>query len=176
MATTGQSLLDLLAGGKAMRAQEITAHLGVSVVSVYWAARYLVRRGYIIKSEEGYQITNNGRFFLASGKRRSSGSQKGDFAARSRLSLRGRVWNLIRIRTMWSIDDLLMTLADGTEKDAERGLWRYVRALLEAGYVERTPRNPQLFRLINNTGRQAPALNTRSKTLTDPNTGEVHDV
>ncbi len=80
--------------------------------------------------------------------------------ARSRVfpPLRTRAWNLIRMKTAsWSVDDLLMTLADGTEKDAERGLKRYVRALLKAGYVERTPRNPQLFRLVKNTGRLAPA-------------------
>lgn len=76
----------------------------------------------------------------------------------------------------WSADDLLMPLADGTEKDAERGLKCYVWALLKAGYVERVPHTPQLFRLVRNIGRLAPALNTPAKKFTDPNTGEVHHV
>lgn len=174
--TIGQSMLEELAGGKVMLTRELAARLGVPADNIRSAARLLAERGYIVKMEGCYQITDNGQDFVASEAERMPGLQKGDFTARSRFSLRTRVWNLIRIRTLWSIDDLLMTLADGTEKDAEKGVKRYIRALLKAGYVERTPRNQQLYRLVRNTGRLAPSLNTPARTLTDTNTGEVHHV
>ena len=174
--TIGQSILEELAGGKVMLTRELAARLDVPADNIRSAAKLLVGRGYIVKMEGCYQITDKGQDFVASEAGRMPGAQKGDFAARSRFSLRTRVWNLIRMRTLWSVDDLLMTLADGTEKDAEKGVKRYIRALLKAGYVERTPRNPQLFRLVRNSGRLAPALNTPARTLTDPNTGEVHHV
>lgn len=175
-ATIGQAMLELLADGKTMLRREMASCLGVPSDTIRTSGRTLVSRGYVVDMEGCYQITDKGQGFLASGKACSNGSQKGDFVARSRFSLRTRAWNLIRMKTAWSVDDLLMSVADGTEKDAERGMRRYVRALLKAGYVERTPRNPQLFRLVKNTGRFAPALNTPAKTLTDPNTGEVHNV
>lgn len=175
-ATIGQAMLELLADGKTMLRREMASCLGVPSDTIRTSGRTLVSRGYVVDMEGCYQITDKGQEFLTSGKTCSNGSQKGDFAARSRFSLRTRAWNLIRMRTTWNVDELLMSLADGKEKDAERGLKRYVRALLKAGYVERTPRNPQLFRLVKNTGRFAPSLNTPAKTLTDPNTGEVHNV
>lgn len=176
-ATIGQAMLELLADGKTMLRREMASCLGVPSEVIRKSCATLVSRGFILDMEGCCQITDKGKAFLASMKNCSNGPQKGDFTARSRFSLRTRAWNLIRMKTAsWSVDDLLMTLADGTEKDAERGLKRYVRALLKAGYVERTPRNPQLFRLVKNTGRLAPALNTPAKTLTDPNTGEAHHV
>lgn len=175
--TTGQAILNELAGGKVMLTRELASRLDTPIDNIRSTARRLLERGYITRNEGCYQITEKGQDVIAFGRTCVAGSQKGDFATRSRFSLRTRAWNLIRMKTAsWSVDDLLMTLADGTEKDAERGLRRYVRALLKAGYVERTPRNPQLFRLVRNTGRLAPALNTPAKTLTDPNTGEVHHV
>lgn len=175
-ATIGQAMLELLADGKTMLRREMASCLGVPSEVVRKSCATLVSRDYILDMEGCCQITDKGKAFLASMKNCSNGPQKGDFATRSRFSLRTRAWNLIRMRTTWNVDELLMSLADGKEKDAERGLKRYVRALLKAGYVERTPRNPQLFRLVKNTGRFAPALNTPAKTLTDPNTGEVHHV
>ena len=174
--TTGQAILNELAGGKVMLTRELASRLDTPIDNIRSTARRLLERGYITRNEGCYQITDKGQNFITFGKTCVAGSQKGSFAARSRFSLRTRAWNLIRIRTMWSVGDLLMALADGTEKDAERSLKRYVRALLKAGYVEQTPRTPQLFRLVKNTGRFAPALNTPAKTLTDPNTGEVHNV
>lgn len=174
--TIGQAMLNELAGGKVMLTRELAARLEVPADRIRSAAKHLVNRGYLVRMEGCYQLTDKGQDFVASEVRLTESSQKGDFTARARFSLRTRVWNLIRMRSLWSVDDLLMTLADGTEKDAEKGVKRYVRALLKAGYVERTPRNPQLFRLARNTGRLAPALNTPARTLTDANTGEVHHV
>ena len=166
--TTGQAILNELAGGKVMLTRELASRLDTPIDNIRSTARRLLERGYITRNEGCYQITDKGQNFITFGKTCVAGSQKGSFAARSRFSLRARVWNLLRMRTAsWSVDDLLMTLADGTEKDAE---------LLKAGYVEQTPRNPQLFRLVKNTGRLAPSLNTPAKTLTDANTGEVHNV
>lgn len=174
--TIGQAILNALAGGKVMLTRELASRLGSPAENIRSAAHALIERGYIMRGEGCYQITDKGQDFVADGKTCVAGSQKGDFAARSRYSLRTRAWNLIRMRTTWSIDDLLMTLADGTERDAENSLKRYVKVLCKAGYVERAPRNPHLYRLINNTGRLAPSYNSPARTVTDPNTGEVHHV
>ena len=104
------------------------------------------------------------------------GGKPGMSVARYRTSLRARAWNLMRIKMWLSVDDMLMTLADGSEKCAEKDLRRYIRALRKAGYIAHSTRNPQLFRLVNNTGRNAPAYNTKRETVTDTNTGEVHHV
>lgn len=175
--TIGEAMLEHLADGSVVMGRTLASQIGVPMAVLSDSGRRLEKRGFVTRTEGCYQITSAGQSFVSEHKSLRSVWKQGDFAARSRFSLRARVWNLIRMKTAsWSVDDLLMTLADGTEKDAERGLKRYIRALLKAGYVERTPRNPQLFRLVKNTGRLAPALNTPAKTLTDPNTGEVHHV
>ena len=128
-ATIGQAMLELLADGKTVLRREMASCLGVPSEVIRKSCATLVSRGFILDMEGCCQITDKGKAFLASMKNCSNGPQKGDFVARSRFSLRTRAWNLIRMKTAsWSVDDLLMTLADGTEKDAERGLKRYVRA------------------------------------------------
>ena len=113
--TTGQAILNELAGGKVMLTRELASRLDTPIDNIRSTARRLLERGYITRNEGCYQITEKGQDFIAFGRTCVAGSQKGDFATRSRFSLRTRAWNLIRMKTAsWSVDDLLMTLADGT--------------------------------------------------------------
>ena len=124
MAAIGQLFLEALADGKPVYGRDLASRLGVPADNIRLAGHRLVQRGYVQRAEGCYQITDAGQACLASGKHRTSGPERGDFVARGRMSLRARVWNLIRMRNLWSIDDLLMTVAAGTEKDAENGVRR----------------------------------------------------
>ena len=70
-------------------------------------------------------------------------------------------------------------LCDGSEKDAGRSLSRYLEALEAAGYLLALPRRGEdgrkRWRLRRDciTGPEAPAYNTRTRRVTDCNTGEV---
>lgn len=81
-----------------------------------------------------------------------------------------------RTRKVLNIIATIEQVVDCTESDAEKNLQRYVRALAKAGYLTESKREKGRWHLKRNTGRLAPALNNSARTLTDSNTGEVHDV
>lgn len=168
------AILEALADGEEHFIRDLAATLEVSAKKIADSGGHLVRNGYATRGLGVYRATEKGLAALKAGLRH--GGKPGMSVERYRTSLRSRAWNLMRIKMWLSVDDMLMTLADGSEKSAERDLRRYVRALQKAGYVTCSTRNPQLFRLVNNTGRNAPAYNTKRETVTDTNTGEVHHV
>lgn len=176
---TGRAALELMADGKCRFVREIVAELGISHYSAKEAGKRLAVRGLLERTvADGVsvvRITDAGRAFLASN-HPLAGPGKGTSANRHRTSLRARAWNVMRMREWWDVADLLMTVADGTESDAEKNLQRYVRALAKAGYLTESKREKGRWRLKRNTGRLAPALNNPARTLTDSNTGEVYDV
>lgn len=75
-------------------------------------------------------------------------------------------------------------MADGSERDAEGNLRKYLRALVNAGIVRvETERergkaltSPGYYRyqLIINGGRKAPVWRAASNTVYDPNSGTVY--
>lgn len=92
-------------------------------------------------------------------------------------------WRAMRIREVFSLDDLMQLVCDGGEKDAVRNLGGYVRALAAAGYLvpmrrQNSARHPGRWRLTSkgNTGPEAPAWNKKSGMVKDPNTGEAFNV
>lgn len=168
------AILEVLADGEEHFIRDLAATLDVSAKKIADSGGHLVRNGYATRDLGIYRATEKGLAALKAGLRH--GGKPGMSVARYRTSLRSRAWNLMCMKMWLSIDDMLMTLADGSEKGAEKNLRRYVRALRKAGYIERSARNPKLFRLVNKTGRNAPAYNMRRETVTDTNTGEVHHV
>lgn len=177
--STGRNILVFMTDGKRRFVREIAAELGMQHDVVRKICTRFTVRGMLLKEQcEGvgvYRITDAGAHFQTRNEP-MDGPAKGSRAEYHRGSLRARAWRVMRMREWWSVSDLLLTIADGTEKDAEKGLTRYVRALSLAGYVVPSKRTPDRWRLVQNTGHLAPALNTQARTLTDPNTGEVHDV
>lgn len=99
-------------------------------------------------------------------------------------SLRVRVWRAIRIRSSFSIPDLLPIVTKGAEKDAQSNIYKYVKALEEAGYLIRMGKRMRgtamtsngfarwRLDLEKNTGPQAPVWRMSKGILFDPNTGE----
>lgn len=162
-------ILELL-NGQSRPAREIASLLELSPDRVTKTCNRLVRRGLLATGSSAYSITETGK--AAACKEPVDGTAKGSLACRFRDSLRARAWRVMRMKEWWSLDELLMTVADGTESDPGRNLSRYIRALRKAGYLIASQRDNHRYHLALNTGRLAPALNSTERTLTDPNTGE----
>jgi len=95
--------------------------------------------------------------------------------------LRQRAWWVMRRRSRFSLQELLSTLADGSERDAASNLGKYLRALEKAGVIRReAERQPGAaltsnghirYRLAINTGRKAPVWRAKSNAVYDPDSG-----
>jgi len=107
-----------------------------------------------------------------------------------RAPLRTRLWRAMRVEAQygsrWTVRALLK-LADGhREADGPSNASKYVRALYRAEYLARFPRNGKQpadgwrYRLVRNTGPEAPALRrptaAGAAVLFDPNTGDLIDL
>lgn len=97
--------------------------------------------------------------------------------------LRQRAWWVMRRHGVFTVPELLATLADGSERDAESNLGRYVRALVKAGILkiegraaaEKLTSNGCLrYRLAIDNGRQAPVWRVHAQAVYDPNDGTVY--
>ncbi len=54
-------------------------------------------------------------------------------------SLRARAWRAMRIKRKFTVSDIAMLVVQGGEKDVERNIGKYLRALERAGYVSKLP-------------------------------------
>ena len=97
--------------------------------------------------------------------------------------LRQRAWWVMRRHGVFTLTELLATLASGTERDAESNLGRYVRALAKAGILKvegraspekMTSNGCYRYRLAVDNGRKAPVWRQRTGTVYDPNDGVVY--
>lgn len=86
--------------------------------------------------------------------------------------LRVRAWWVMRERAAWCLDDLLRTVADGSERNAAHNLRQYIRALERAGVVARATARAELstWRLARDLGPLAPVVQRCGVALRDPNT------
>lgn len=173
--TIGQAVLELMADGKPRLLREMASVLDTSPERISSACQSLRKRAFMEMAEGVYRITEAGRAFRRSGQSQY-GPGKGELVGRYKDSLRARAWRVMRMKEWWNLDELLMTLVDGTESDPGMNLSRYIRALRKAGYLVASKRDSQRYHLALNTGRLAPAFNTAERTLTDPNTGEIFHV
>lgn len=81
----------------------------------------------------------------------------------------------------FTLDDLLLTLAEPGMRDAPGNLLKYVRALERVGVLVRLQRRVPgqalqsnghvIWRLARDLGRQAPVWRSRQQLLWDPNAG-----
>lgn len=97
--------------------------------------------------------------------------------------LRGRCWWLMREVTTFTINQLLDTYADGSEKNPHINLRGYLAQLEACGVVERLQRRQPgdslfshglvVWRLKRDLGLFAPIWMQREKVLWDPNRQEI---
>lgn len=102
------------------------------------------------------------------------------------IGLRPRAWWVMRRRISFTISELMATLCDGTERDANGNLAKWLRALEKAGIVAREEKrqagnaltSPGMLRykLVINAGRQAPVWRAKSNTVYDPNTEIIYQL
>lgn len=95
--------------------------------------------------------------------------------------LRERAWWLMRTRPAFTLDDLLLTLAEGAERDPASNLGRYIRGLERVGVLQRlqrripgrapTSNGHVIWRLVRDLGRAAPLV--RAAGVWDPNAGAL---
>jgi hypothetical protein len=112
-------------------------------------------------------------------------SRKGQISPRTvTTGLRPRAWWVMRKRINFTVQELLATLADGTERDAIGNLGKYIRALEKAGIVKRevnrqagtalTSNGSLRYQLVVNAGRKAPVWRAQNNTVYDPNSDTVY--
>lgn len=104
------------------------------------------------------------------------------FTARTS-GLRERAWWLMRRLGRFTLDDLHLTIANGTERDAAGNLGKYISALERVGVLQRqrrripgdtpTSNGHIVWRLVRDLGRQAPVWRSAQQVLFDPNSGEL---
>ncbi len=99
--------------------------------------------------------------------------------------LRQRAWWVIRRHGVFTLPELLATVADGKERDAESNLGRWLRALAKVGILKIEGRARPLsptsngawrYRLIIDAGRDAPVWRQSAGEVYDPNSGETHAI
>jgi hypothetical protein len=97
--------------------------------------------------------------------------------------LRARAWWLMRKQQRFTLDDLLLTAAVGTERDAGANLQKYISALERVGVLGRLHRRAPgraptsnghvIWRLALDLGPVPPVWRSAQQVLFDPNSGAV---
>ena len=175
------TILNALADGPKMT-RELASSLGKKMDALSRCLRHLHAKGLIVSVSGAHQLTDQGRAALVAGREITSGPCGEAAVSRRSLTLRQKAWRVMGIRDGFSLADLLTMLCDGSETAPERNLARYLAALEAAGYLLPLARRGEdgakrwRLRRDRNTGPEAPALNTRTKRLTDCNTGQIFEI
>lgn len=98
--------------------------------------------------------------------------------------LRAKAWWVMRNRKSATLESLLNTLADGSQKDAESNLRKYLQALTRAGILKlETKRQPgksltsnghHRYSLVIDCGIAAPVYRKSLNQVYCPDTGEIY--
>lgn len=99
--------------------------------------------------------------------------------------LRQRAWWVIRRHGVFTLPELLATVADGKERAAASNLGRYLRALERTGILKQEGRSRPTaptsngsirYRLARDLGREAPVWRQSARQVYDPNSGELYAI
>lgn len=165
------------------RMAEIT---GLDKVQIERAALKLRKHDLLTKTSRGcHKLTDAGRAAATEGKQLRSGPNGQHSGPKvNKESLRIRAWRAMRLKEKFSLPDLCMLCARGSEKDIVSNLRKYVTALEKAGYLTRMNRREPGTSITsnghvrwwlnpaNNTGLLAPVWSIKDNTIYDPNTEE----
>ncbi|MDP2808673.1 MAG: hypothetical protein Q8O34_00825 [Rhodocyclaceae bacterium] len=155
---------------------------GLAGRQVERAVLKLRRHGFMTRTARGcHKLTEAGRAALAEGLSLSSGPKGPQESGQRRRDpgLRLRVWNVLRMGGKRTVDDILMRVVDGDERDAPSNVRKYLRALARAGYLLAMPARERPLNatsngcvrwlLVKDTGPEAPVSRVSRGTLYDPN-------
>ncbi len=95
--------------------------------------------------------------------------------------LRARAWWVLRKNRSVTLKDLLLTLCDGSEKEAEGNLRRWLNALCGVGILTRkrvpdhvlTSNGVYRYSLASDIGPKAPVVRAKFGTVFNPNNGQA---
>ena len=160
----------------------ISAALGQPKSSVINAVQKIKQRGLLLIDAPGtYVATQAGIDWVASGQVIKSG--QGSRRKKASSGLRQRAWWVIRARHTVTLPELLSTLADGSEKAPDNNLGRYLKALVQTGFLQvlahkapgaaKTSNGFHRYQLARDNGRRAPVVRQAAREVFDPNTGDV---
>lgn len=186
MAWTTKTLLTAIGAapvGHCFTEADMVRASGLTATQIESASYNLRKHGFITRSARGcHQLTAAGRAALDGGTNLKSGPKGPQETGqrRRKSGLRQRVWNCLRMGKKVTIDDIVMRVVDGDERDPSSNVGKYLRALSRAGYVRAMPlrevpasgyRNKGTIRwlLAQDTGPQAPAWRATRNAIYDPN-------
>lgn len=126
-----------------------------------------------------YFPTKAGEAFAASGEEIKPG-KAGERPRKRTVGLRDRAWWHFHNRDVATLNELLSTHANGTEKAASINLYKYISALEAVDIVERIGKQPAkqskgriVWRLKKKLGMLAPVWRQSANEIYDPNSGNV---
>ena len=169
--TPGRQILTALSVGCATTAQLAECIEGMTGPRLQGCLQTLRARGLVTSVQGVHELTDKGRAWAEAGIEVSGGPRPGHSQSRTANTLRAKAWRYLRIRGKAGLDDILMTVADGTEATPEKNLRRYLNALTRAGILART-RSGWVLPSDRNTGIEAPSWNATTRMVIDLNSGE----
>ena len=164
---------------------DLASRLPIARKAIAKAAGKLIQRGYVERAEAGvYALTLTGREALAEGKSLKSGPHRG---LRKhpvyRDTLTQRAWAAMRLQPRFTLGDLVTLAAKEDDGQPGKSLQRFVHRLKATGYVVELPARAKgvaptspgckVFRLVRDSGDQAPRWLDRQQAMKDWNTREV---
>lgn len=148
---------------------ELDRHLPISRKEISKAACKLIVKKLIDRLEIGcYQLTDEGRNFLAEGRTITSGPNKplSFLRAAPENTFRQRAWNAMRLQHRFTVPSISMVAKTASDGNVVHNLQVFIRRLVAAGYVVELPAREKgtavtsngfkVFRLIKDTGHFAP--------------------
>lgn len=165
------------------RLHEIT---GLEPKQIQNASSVLERNGFVTRTAPGcLYVTKTGLIALEQGKTIRSGPKKPEERTRrAKSSRRIDAWHAIRIKKecAFTLNDIISLIARGNEKDINANIGKYIATLESAGYLMKMSKRIRgtaptsngfvRWRLVKDTGPEAPIWRTSRGTIFDPNTGE----
>lgn len=180
------TLLRCLADGACRTIDELDETLALDRRQISDAAFRLINRGYAERVERGcYRLTADGIAAAERGEALTGGPSGPDTVQVRkpwRDTSRQRAWAAMRMSGAFTVGEIAMAALRDADPAAEDNLRRYVLQLKRAGYLVELPVRQsgtkltsngfKRFRLIRDTGFEAPVYRTKTKALHDYNTGE----
>ena len=170
--TPGRQILTALSAGCATTAQLVERIEGTTSTRIQSCLRTLHDRALVSSAQGVHELTDKGRAWAEAGLEINGGPRPGNAQSRTATTLRAKAWRYLLIKNKASLDEILLLIADGTEARAEQNLRRYLNALTRAGILVKT-RSGWLLPNDRITGTEAPSWNTKTRMVSDLNTGEI---
>lgn len=180
-----QTIMDVFFDDSLMSIKEIVSATLLNRKQASSAASKLVDRGLLKRQKIGrYKLTEAGDAHKRSKKQIKPGPIKQSPKQRSsKFSFQGRLWHALTLHPdkKVTVEDLLEIAATDDDKNPEDAAYRYLRALVGAGFVEKllrkkrgdspTSNGVNRYLLMRTESIRAPISRRPKKTVYDPNTG-----